>query len=354
VFFPLSRACAGVGRRCSGAGGYGAGGAAEREPAAREWCNGRVSYRVSAVIAAVISALAAICLAGASPGSSAQGWCAPRHCLVFAARGDIYSVNEDGSGIVRLTTDSADDFSPSWSADGTVIAFRSDRTGTDAIFLMNADGSNVRQWKLPGHPEGLVWAPNGRKIAYSGGARDDENTNGDIWVINADGTGYVRVSGRPGYTNEFPSWSPDSRRIAYASTQAVRADDHSLWIVNADGSRRRRLSPAGRHSSWNPNGHGIVFARAGADGRRRLWLVSPNGKRRHRLSAVVAEFPAWSPDGRRIAYAAVSGGIGFIDTRGRPQKRIATALGQVGWPTWRPAASRLKHASTPTSRREED
>jgi dipeptidyl aminopeptidase/acylaminoacyl peptidase len=219
---------------------------------------------------------------------------------------------------------------------------------------MNADGSNVRQWKLPGHPEGLVWAPNGRKIAYSGGARDDENTNGDIWVINADGTGHVRVSGRPGYTNEFPSWSPDSRRIAYASTQAVRADDHSLWIVNADGSRRRRLSPAGRHSSWSPNGHRIVFARAGADGRRRLWLVSPNGKRRHRLSAVVAEFPAWSPDGRRIAYAAVSGGIGFIDTRGRPQKRIATALGQVGWPTWRPAASRLKHASTPTSRREED
>jgi Tol biopolymer transport system component len=313
--------------------------ARNRPPANR--CNHAVRRPGILVVGAVVVAAAtggilAALWAGGSSGARGQGTCRRGHCLVFAARGDIYSVNDDGTGLTRLTTDPGEDFSPSWSADGDQIAFRSDRTGTDAVFLMNADGSNVHQWKLAGHPEGLAWAPNSAKIAYSGGARDDENTNGDIWVINPDGTGHVRVSGPPGYTNEFPSWSPNSRRIAYASTRAVVGDDRSLWIVNADGSGRRRLSPAGRHSSWSPTGTRIVFARAGARGARQLWLVNPNGSNRQRLGGFPAEFPAWSPDARSIAYAAARDGIGLVDTRGRARGSIANALGQVGWPSWRP------------------
>ena len=56
---------------------------------------------------------------------------------------EIYVVNADGSGLTRLTSDSADDFSPAWSPDGSRIAFASDRDGNPDVYVINTDGSGI-------------------------------------------------------------------------------------------------------------------------------------------------------------------------------------------------------------------
>jgi Tol biopolymer transport system component len=267
----------------------------------------------------------------------------PSHgCLVFSAgnsRQDIYLIYQDGTGLRRLTSGVGNNFSPTWSYDGRQIAFRSEREGKDSrIFLMDADGGSEHEWRLPGHPEGLTWSPNGRRLAYSGGATDDEQTSGDIYVVDSGGGTPHRVSGRPGYTNEFPSWSRDSAWLTYASTRGARGDDRALWLVKVDGTRRRMLTPAGRHSTWTADGTRIVFAslRGARGDRRRLWILTLKKSTPRRFGAVGGEFPKWSPSGKILAFSAYPGGLGLLDRNGRLIRRIAGRLGFVGWPAWRP------------------
>jgi Tol biopolymer transport system component len=263
-------------------------------------------------------------------------------CLVFSAGNsvqDIYLINEDGSGLRRLTSGAGSNFSPAWSPDGRQIAFRSERDGKDSrIFLMDADGSNEHEWHLAGHPEGLTWSPNGRHIAYSGGATDDEQTSGDIYVVDTRGGRPHRVSGTPGYTNEFPSWSRDSAWLTYASTRGARGDDRALWLVSADGTRRRMLTRAGRHSTWSADGMRIVFAssRGARDDRRRLWVLTLKRSTLRRFGSVPGEFPAWSSNSKVLAFSAYPSGIGLLDHNGRLSRRIGARVGFVGWPAWRP------------------
>lgn len=124
---------------------------------------------------------------------------------------DIWSINVDGTGETRLTTDGTSDFGPDWSPDGSKIAFTTYRNVTSGfapfnteIYVMNADGSaQTRLTNSPGEDWFPTWSPDGSKIAFS--------TNRDgryqVYVMNADGTGATNVSNSPG--GEFlHDWQP--------------------------------------------------------------------------------------------------------------------------------------------------
>jgi PKD repeat protein len=128
------------------------------------------------------------------------------NCQVDNGNADICSINPDGTGFARLTTDLASEGEPTWSPDGQNIAFSSSQYG---IAVMNADGSDVRQLGAGVSGEGLAWSPDGAQIAfYTTTFNSDGDPYFEIDLMQADGTN-VRSLGYGGEAGAaWPAWMP--------------------------------------------------------------------------------------------------------------------------------------------------
>jgi Tol biopolymer transport system component len=232
--------------------------------------------------------------------------------IAFASKRDghweIDIASPDGVQRTRLTTRAEQARFPLWSPDGTRLAFGvlGGATGeTWQLWTMNADGSGAVRITdsavAKGHRQ---WSRDGTHIVLEK-MRDGHRV---IVVARADGGGLTPLTdGRA--DDRDPMFSPDGARIVFSSTRGGR---ESIWVMRADGSAPTRVtSGAGEETSptWSPDGSTIAFT-SSRDGERDLYRVRPDGSALERLTSgagVTRDLSQWSPDGSAIVIQTVHG-----------------------------------------------
>lgn len=238
----------------------------------------------------------------------------------------------------------------------------------DVLWTMGADGTGARRVTRSRviaevEPE---WSPDGRKIAYSRSEwcrTEPFSVCNRIWTVNADGSDARRLIPRrvPGplanraVSFHAPTWSPDGRRIAYE--QSIWESQRSnLYVMNADGSGRRRLTRLrnARSPAWSPDGAAIAFThRPEKPGNREIYVLTLKTGKLRRLTRTKADesLPQWSPDGRRIVYQRWDdeGGdcceVFVMNADGSGQRKLTRRPGFDGGPAWSPGGGLIAFVS---------
>ena len=227
---------------------------------------------------------------------------------------EIYVMNADGTGQTNMTTSPGTDRDPTWSPDGSTLAFTSARNGEEQIYLMSADGSNLRRCRQSSVRSALpAWSPDGSRIAFTRWGNADP-TDTDIFVMNAADCGLsVPPAARPlaaGHPDreEEPAWSPDGKRIAYV--RSTDFNDHQLFTMNIDGTQKAPLQPSilpinAISPDWTPDGKHIVFTGVVPGQPYHIYRVNSDGSGGLTpLTGGADGFTtAISPDGSTIAFS---------------------------------------------------
>jgi Tol biopolymer transport system component len=275
----------------------------------------------------------------------------------------IWTMNPDGSSPTRLTDGTVRggnlpifthvyDDRPTWSPDGTKIAFTSNRhcggpNSVDcgrSIYVMNADGSNVKRILVDGIQEtlpeigSLSWSPDGTRFAFDAGAHfvvEPARPSTNIYVVNSDGTNTTKLTQDSiDVYNGYPTWSPDGSQIAYQSNRTDPNGGHSRnWVMNADGSNQRKITEMHNTSNplfyydlepaWSPDGTKILFVGSrDFNGTRdcfnvnclEMFVVNPDGTNEQQLTndqnrGGLQFLPRWSPDGTKIVFSVDLGTV---------------------------------------------
>ena len=198
----------------------------------------------------------------------------------ISVHGEIFSIATDRGDIQRVTQSYSREIDPAWSPDGKWIAFVSDKSGRD-----------------------------------------------EVWMAHEDGTGLKKVSDGDGEKQAI-QWAPDSKALIYA------ASDHKLYRYDLDMAKSTVIASgeAGniQGARWSPDGKWIAFSKLDHDLRPHVYIVSSTGGAEHRISNNDTLFsetgPAWTPDGKRLVFLSGTAQSGSATLRRATEQVYSVGL----------------------------
>jgi Tol biopolymer transport system component len=249
--------------------------------------------------------------------------------IVFAAspHGTWHLFMTRGGQLVQLTDGDGSDLAPAWSPDGRRIAFQSTRDGNWEIYVMNADGSDVRRLtdndRKDGEPS---WSPDGRRLVYV--------HDGRLYEMQASGRNRRSLD----QEGEWPSWSHDGRALALDSEFGNHS--YGVQVIEPGGGLGSYGTPDDRRPIWSPRRDAIAYeCRVGTH-----WhicvLNGKTGKERVLTGHDSDSFaPTWSPDGRHLAFVSDRDGLDqlfVVRSDGTGVRRLTSGQADKDTPAWRP------------------
>jgi serine/threonine-protein kinase len=275
---------------------------------------------------------------------------------LLAAVWGLGFMEESGSGVDTaqmslrpLTNFVGWEHSPSWSPDGSLIAYSHIVGGDADVATLSVAGGepHILTEHSPADEFGARFSPDGSRIAYV----SDRGNGSDIYVISSTGGTEQKIT-----ETNIPfferlsawasalganAWSPDGEELAFSRLH--ESGEVAIWKVNFATREETRLTtpPTAAEdgaASWAPDGRTIVFVRTHT-GRSALWQVSPEGGDESLLFDEFVQHPSWFPDSRHIAFASPRGGafnLWALDTRSGDLRQLTQGAGI----DWTPAVSR--------------
>lgn len=242
-------------------------------------------------------------------------------CLIFIVLpfypSPSFAANSALNTSQKLTTHTADDYQPAISPDGKSVAFVSNRSGNNDIWLILIDGGPARE--LTTHTTSdtdPAWSRDGKKIAFTS-LRED--SKGDIWVLDLESGKETRITDSRA-AESHPSWFPDGKKIVFSRSEEV-------WSIDLQADKEERLFH-GLYPSASPDGRFIAyisFEREAESDKSEgmIWIYRIADKKAFQLTSgnLADAFPSWSPDGKEIYFSRFSedtSGDGVIDLKDNP------------------------------------